>query len=218
MKDIQVKQIVEAALLAADTALNIDRLMQLFELDNEKPTREQIKKAITELQQECKERGVELKRVASGYRYQTREEVQPWVARLWQEKPPRYSRALLETVSLIVYRQPITRGEIEEVRGVSVSSSIIKTLLEREWVRVVGHKEVPGRPALYGSTKQFLDYFNLKSLNELPTLAELADLDQAHPELDLPDPDNGESDNNENVQLRVVTDDGEFIDINETRH
>ena len=218
MNDIQVKQIVEAALLAADTALNIDRLMLLFELDNEKPTREQIKKAITELQQECKERGVELKRVASGYRYQTREEVQPWVARLWQEKPPRYSRALLETLSLIVYRQPITRGEIEEIRGVSVSSSIIKTLLEREWVRVVGHKEVPGRPALYGSTKQFLDYFNLKSLNELPTLAELADLDQAHPELDLPDPDHGESDNNENVQLRVVTDDGEFIDINETRH
>lgn len=218
MKDIQVKQIVEAALMAADTALNIDRLMQLFELDNEKPTREQIKKTITTLQQECEGRGVDLKRVASGYRYQTREDVQPWVARLWQEKPPRYSRALLETLSLIVYRQPITRGEIEEVRGVSVSSNIIKTLLEREWVRVVGHKEVPGRPALYGSTKQFLDYFNLKSLNELPTLAELADLDQAHPELDLPDPDRSESGNSENVQLRVVTDDGEFIDNNETRH
>lgn len=218
MKDIQVKQIVEAALMAADTTLNIDRLMQLFELDNEKPTREQIKKTITTLQQECEGRGVDLKRVASGYRYQTREDVQPWVARLWQEKPPRYSRALLETLSLIVYRQPITRGEIEEVRGVSVSSNIIKTLLEREWVRVVGHKEVPGRPALYGSTKQFLDYFNLKSLNELPTLAELADLDQAHPELDLPDPDRSESGNSENVQLRVVTDDGEFIDNNETRH
>lgn len=218
MKDIQVKQIVEAALMAADTALNIDRLMQLFELDNEKPTREQIKKTITTLQQECEGRGVDLKRVASGYRYQTREEVQPWVARLWQEKPPRYSRALLETLSLIVYRQPITRGEIEEVRGVSVSSNIIKTLLEREWVRVVGHKEVPGRPALYGSTKQFLDYFNLKSLNELPTLAELVDLDQAHPELDLPNPDRSESGNSENVQLRVVTDDGEFIDNNETRH
>jgi len=218
MKDIQVKQIVEAALLAEDTALNIDRLMQLFDLDSEKPTREQIKKAITLLQQECENRGVELKRVASGYRYQTCAEVQPWVARLWQEKPTRYSRALLETLSLIVYRQPITRGEIEEVRGVSVSSNIIKTLLERKWVSVVGHKEVPGRPALYGSTKQFLDYFNLKSLNELPTLAELADLDQAHPELDLPDPDRSESDNSENVQLRVVTDDGEFIDINETRH
>lgn len=218
MKDIQVKQIVEAALMAADTALNIDRLMQLFELDNEKPTREQIKKTITTLQQECEGRGVDLKRVASGYRYQTREDVQPWVARLWQEKPPRYSRALLETLSLIVYRQPITRGEIEDVRGVSVSSNIIKTLLEREWVRVVGHKEVPGRPALYGSTKQFLDYFNLKSLNELPTLAELADLDQAHPELDLPNPDRSESGNSENVQLRVVTDDGEFIDNNETRH
>ena len=218
MKINQIKRIVEAALMAADTALNIDRLMQLFEHDSEKPTRENIKKAINLLQQECEDRGVELKRVASGYRYQTRTDVQPWVARLWQEKPPRYSRALLETLSLIVYRQPITRGEIEEVRGVSVSSNIIKTLLEREWVRVVGHKEVPGRPALYGSTKQFLDYFNLKSLNELPTLAELADLDQTHPELDLPDPDNRNSDSSENTQLRVVTEDGEFVDINETRH
>lgn len=215
MKETQVKQIIEAALMAADTALNIDRLMQLFELDNEKPSREQIKKVITTLQEECDGRGVELKRVASGYRYQTRSDVQPWVARLWQEKPPRYSRALLETLSLIVYRQPITRGEIEEVRGVSVSSHIIKTLLEREWVRVIGHKEVPGRPALYGSTKQFLDYFNLKSLNDLPCLAELTDLDQVHPELDLPEP---ESEEGEKIQLRVVTDKGEIVDSDETRH
>lgn len=213
MKSSQVKQIIEAALMAADTALNIDRLMQLFELDDQKPTREQIKEAIKTLQDECEGRGIELKRVASGYRYQTLSDVQPWVARLWQEKPPRYSRALLETLSLIVYRQPITRGEIEEVRGVSVSSHIIKTLLEREWIRVLGHKEVPGRPALYGSTKQFLDYFNLKSLNELPSLAELTDLDQMHPELDLPEPEEGEK-----VQLRVVTDSGEIIDSNETRH
>lgn len=213
MKQTQVRQIIEAALMAVDTALNIDRLMQLFELDAEKPTREQIKKAIGTLQQECEGRGVELKRVASGYRYQTRIDVQPWVARLWQEKPPRYSRALLETLSLIVYRQPITRGEIEEVRGVSVSSNIIKTLLEREWVRVVGHKEVPGRPALYGSTKQFLDYFNLKSLNDLPSLAELTDLDQVHPELDLPD-----LEENEKTPLRVVTDAGGIVDSNETRH
>ena len=213
MKSSQVKQIIEAALMAADTALNIDRLMQLFELDDQKPTREQIKEAIKTLQDECEGRGIELKRVASGYRYQTLSDVQPWVARLWQEKPPRYSRALLETLSLIVYRQPITRGEIEEVRGVSVSSHIIKTLLEREWIRVLGHKEVPGRPALYGSTKQFLDYFNLKSLNELPSLAELTDLDQMHPELDLPEPEEGEK-----VQLRVVTDSGEIVDSNETRH
>lgn len=199
--------------MAADAALNIDRLMQLFKLDDEIPARDQIKAVIKTLQEECEGRGVELKRVASGYRYQTRSDVQPWVARLWQEKPPRYTHALLETLSLIVYRQPITRGEIEEVRGVGVSSQIIKTLLEREWVRVIGHKEVPGRPALYGSTKQFLDYFNLKSLDELPSLAELMDLDQVHPELDLPEPEVDEK-----VQLRVVTDDGEIADTNETRH
>lgn len=213
MNDILVKQIIEAALMAADAALNIDRLMQLFKLDDEIPARDQIKAVIKTLQEECEGRGVELKRVASGYRYQTRSDVQPWVARLWQEKPPRYTHALLETLSLIVYRQPITRGEIEEVRGVGVSSQIIKTLLEREWVRVIGHKEVPGRPALYGSTKQFLDYFNLKSLDELPSLAELMDLDQVHPELDLPEPEVDEK-----VQLRVVTDDGEIADTNETRH
>ena len=216
MKDDQLKQIIEATLMAADTALNIDRLLQLFENDEEKPTRDQVKNILKTLQEECEGRGVELKRVASGYRYQTRVEVQPWVARLWQEKPPRYTRALLETLSLIVYRQPITRGEIEEVRGVSVSSSIIKTLLEREWVKVIGHKEVPGRPALYGSTKKFLDYFNLKTLNELPTLADLADLDQEHPELDLGAPVEDDA----QAQLGVVTDAGDIVEVepNQTRH
>ncbi|QMU61484.1 MAG: SMC-Scp complex subunit ScpB [Gammaproteobacteria bacterium] len=214
MKDDQLKNIIEAALMAADSALNIDRLLQLFELDEEKPTRDQIKEVLAALEAECEGRGVELKRIASGYRYQTRTDVQPWVARLWHEKPPRYTRALLETLSLIVYRQPITRGEIEEVRGVSVSSNIIKTLLEREWVKVVGHKEVPGRPALYGSTKQFLDYFSLKTLNELPSLAELADLDQEHPELDLGAPEDTE----EQAQLGVVTDEGEIVESNQTRH
>jgi segregation and condensation protein B len=213
MKDRQVKQIVEAALMAADTVLNIDRLMQLFEADDQEPTREQIKKAIRTLQEECEGKGVELKRVASGYRYQTRSDIQPWVARLWQEKPPRYSRALLETLALIVYRQPITRGEIEGVRGVSVSSHIIKTLLEREWIRVIGHKEVPGRPTLYGSTKQFLDYFNLKSLSDLPSLMELADLDQVHPELDLPVPEEAGK-----AQLRVVTNTGGIVDSGKTCH
>ena len=206
MKDDQLKNIIEAALMAADSALNIDRLLQLFELEEEKPTRDQIKEVLAVLEAECEGRGVELKRIASGYRYQTRTEVQPWVARLWHEKPPRYTRALLETLSLIVYRQPITRGEIEEVRGVSVSSSTVKTLLEREWIKVVGHKEVPGRPALYGSTKKFLDYFNLKTLNELPSLAELADLDQEHPELDLGAPAEGD----EQAQLGVVTDSGDI--------
>jgi len=216
MKNDQLKNIVEAALMAADGALNIDRLLQLFELDEEKPTRDQIKAALEALQAECEGRGVELKLIASGYRYQTRTDVQPWVARLWQEKSPRYTRALLETLSLIVYRQPVTRGEIEEVRGVSVSSNIIKTLLEREWIKVVGHKEVPGRPALYGSTKQFLDYFSLKTLNELPSLAELADLDQEHPELDLGAPE----DEDAQSQLGVVTDSGEIeiVGPSQTRH
>ncbi len=216
MKDDQLKQILEAALMAADTTLNIDRLLQLFEHDEDKPTRDQIKNILKALQDECEGRGVELKRIASGYRYQTRTDVQPWVARLWQEKPPRYTRALLETLSLIVYRQPITRGEIEEVRGVSVSSSIIKTLLEREWIKVIGHKEVPGRPALYGSTKKFLDYFNLKTLNELPTLADLTDLDQEHPELDLGAPVEDDA----QAQLGVVTDSGDIVEVepNQTRH
>ncbi len=213
MEDTRIKSIVEAALMAADTALNIDRLLHLFELDEEKPTREQIKKAVMELQQECEDRGVELKRVTSGYRYQTRSDVQPWVARLWQEKPPRYSRALLETLALIVYRQPITRGQIEEVRGVSVSSHIIKTLLEREWVRIIGHKETPGRPALYGSTRQFLDHFNLKSLDELPDLMELVDLQQKQPELSLADPQEDEK-----APLHAVNDENDSADSNETLH
>ena len=213
MKDSELKRVIEASLMAADSALSMDRLIRLFEQDVDQPTREQIRKAIASLQQECEGRGVELRKVASGWRYQTRPDVQPWVARLWQEKPPRYSRALLETLSLIVYRQPITRGEIEEVRGVSVSSNIIKTLLEREWVRVVGHKEVPGRPALYGSTQQFLDYFNMKSLDEMPSLAELKDLDLMHPELELPRP---QTDNKSS--LRVVTTSGDLAEGQETRH
>ena len=213
MNDTEVKRVIEAALMAADGALSIDRLMRLFEQDTDQPARAQVRAAIASLQREYEGRGVELRKVASGWRYQTRADVQPWVARLWQEKPPRYSRALLETLSLIVYRQPITRGEIEEVRGVSVSSNIIKTLLEREWVRVVGHKEVPGRPALYGSTQQFLDYFNLRSLDEMPSLAELKDLDLAHPELDLPRPHKDEQ-----SPLRVVADSGDLEEARETRH
>ena len=214
MEDTQIKQIIEAALMAADSTLSIDRLLQLFELDTEKPTREQIKQALAVLEKECDGRGIELKKVASGYRYQTRADIQPWVARLWHEKPPRYSRALLETLALIIYRQPITRGEIEEVRGVSVSSNIIKTLLEREWVKVVGHKEVPGRPALYSTTKEFLDYFNIKSLSELPSLAELTDLDQVHPEFDFSEVESEE----DKVQLGVVTDEGDIVEPTETRH
>ncbi len=185
MKFEQLKNIVEAALLAADSPLTPELLLRLFSDDKEQPTRDEIKKVLGQLQAECSERGFELKKVASGYRYQTRVEMQPWVSKLRSEKPPRYSRAFLETLALIVYRQPITRAEIEAVRGVSVSSSIFKVLLEREWVKIVGHKEVPGRPAMYGTTRKFLDYFNLKTLNELPSLAEIKDLDSVHPELDL---------------------------------
>lgn len=159
-----------------------DKIMELF-AEDEKIKPEQIKNALEQLQQEAEGRGIELVEVASGYRYQARQEYAEWIARLWEERPARYSRALLETLSLIAYRQPTTRSDIEQVRGVSVSSSIIKTLLEREWIRVVGHRDVPGKPALYATTKSFLDYFNLKSLDELPSLSELKDLDNLNPEL-----------------------------------
>lgn len=165
-------QIVEAALLAAGEPLGLDRLLALFG-DDERPTREDLREALTKLEMDCGGRGIELVEVAGGYRLQVRREVAPWVARLWEEKPARYSRALLETLALIAYRQPITRGEIEEIRGVVVSTNIVRTLLEREWIRVVGHRDVPGRPALFATTRRFLDYFGLRSLNDLPPLAEL---------------------------------------------
>jgi segregation and condensation protein B len=184
METDQLKNVIEAVLLAAGRPLNIEQLMAMF-ADYEKPERSEVRDAISALQADYETRGIALLQVGSGYRIQVRESMQPWVAHLWEEKPSRYSRALLETLSLIAYRQPVTRGEIEEVRGVSVSTTIIKTLLEREWVHVVGHREVPGRPAMYGTTKKFLDYFSLKSLNELPSLAELRDLNDIGRELEL---------------------------------
>ncbi|CAK0756669.1 Segregation and condensation protein B homolog [Gammaproteobacteria bacterium] len=171
----QLLAIVEGALLAAGQPLPLERLEGLFD-EGGRPSREELRTALATLIRACEGRGVELVEVASGWRYQVRRELAPWVGRLWEERPIRYSRALLETMALIAYRQPVTRAEIEEVRGVAVSSSIIKTLLEREWVRVVGHREVPGRPALYATTKRFLDYFNLKGLGDLPPLNELRDL------------------------------------------
>ena len=180
----RLKQIAEAILLAAARPVTVDQLLALFE-EHERPERADMRKALEALEGDFDDRGIELVQVASGYRIQVKDEMQPWVSRLWEEKPARYSRALLETLSLIAYRQPITRGEIEEVRGVSVSTSIMKTLKEREWVRVVGHREVPGHPAMYGTTKEFLDYFSLKSLDELPTLAELRDLSAIGEELEL---------------------------------
>jgi len=189
MDTIKLKRIVEGALLAADQPLSVEQLEKLFVEGEERPTRDELREALKALEGECEDRGYELQQVASGFRFQVRQEYAHWVGRLWEEKPPRYSRATLETLALIAYRQPITRAEIEEIRGVSVSTNIVKSLTERDWIRVVGHKDVPGKPAMYGTTRGFLDYFNLKSLDDLPTLAELRDLDKLHPELGLDNPD-----------------------------
>lgn len=178
----QLKNIVEAALLAAQQPLTPAMLAALFP-DEESVTHAELAQALEALGRECEGRGVELIEVASGFRYQVREAVHPWVARLWSERQTRYSRALLETLALISYRQPITRGEIEQIRGVSVASSIMRTLEEREWIRVVGYRDVPGKPALFGTTRNFLDYFNLKSLDQLPTLADIRDLEDLEPQL-----------------------------------
>jgi segregation and condensation protein B len=179
-----LKCILEAVLLAAGEPLDRAALTSVFEED-ERPGEADLAGALAELQEDYAERGLELKEVASGFRIQVREEVNPWVSRLWEERPQRYSRALLETLALIAYRQPITRGEIEEVRGVAVRSNIIRTLQEREWIRVVGHRDIPGKPALFGTTRAFLDYFNLTSLDDLPSLAEIKDMDGFEPELDF---------------------------------
>ncbi len=178
----QLQRIIEGALLAADKALTPQQLAELFD-ESERPETAQIREALEAIEAACAGRGFELKQVASGYRFQVVQDVAPWVGRLWEEKPQRYSRAMLETLALIAYRQPITRGDIEEIRGVAVSSHIIKTLSEREWIRVVGHKDVPGRPAMYATTRKFLDYFNLRNLDELPTLADIKDLDSLTGEL-----------------------------------
>jgi len=187
MSEINLVQIIEGALLAAGRALTVAQISDLFE-EHERPANTDIREALVEVAQRCDERGFELQEVASGFRFQVRQSLSPWVARLWVERPQKYSRALLETLSLIAYRQPITRGEIEEIRGVAVSSNIIKTLHEREWVRVVGHRDVPGRPAMYATTRQFLDYFNLKNLDQLPALAEIRDLETLNAELGFSDP------------------------------
>jgi condensin subunit ScpB len=172
----QLQRILEGAILAAGEPLNLDRMISLFE-EEEAPSKDELRAALEALRLSCEGRGFQLVEVASGFRFQVIEDLAEWVNRLWEEKPQKYSRAMLETLALIAYRQPITRGDIEEVRGVAVSSHIIKTLVERDWVKVVGHRDVPGRPALYATTRQFLDYFSLKSLEELPLLGELKDID-----------------------------------------
>jgi segregation and condensation protein B len=179
----QLKNILEAALMTSDGAMSLNRFLSLFEKDAEQPEKAEVKEALEQLQNDYEGRGVELKEVASGFRFQVRNEYAEWVNRLFDERPQRYSRALLETLAIIAYRQPITRGEIEDIRGVSISSSIIKTLQEREWIRIVGHRDVPGKPELLASTKQFLDYFNLKKLSDLPSLAEIKDFDKINPDL-----------------------------------
>jgi segregation and condensation protein B len=183
----KLKPILEALFAASDKPLSVNQLFELFVGDIDHPNKDEIRKAIEDLTAKYQQGGVELKQVASGYRLQVRADFETWVTRLWEQKPPRYSRALMETLALIAYRQPITRGEIEDIRGVSVSTNIVRTLEERDWVKSLGHKEVPGRPTLYGTTREFLDYFNLKSLNELPTLAEIRDLDQFNPEFTFED-------------------------------
>jgi segregation and condensation protein B len=185
MMDVQqLKLIIEGALLAAGKPLPLERIEALF-IEGEQPEPDLVQAALAELEQDCANRGFELKKVASGYRFQVRQELSEWVSRLWEEKPQRYSRALMETLSIIAYRQPITRGDIEKIRGVAVSTQIVQTLLEHEWVRVVGHRDVPGRPAMYATTKQFLDYFNLSSLEQLPPLSEIRDLDEINRGLSL---------------------------------
>jgi len=184
MSQEKLKNIIEAALMVATQPLSVTRILSLFEADQtQEPERDDIRNAITSLQEDYKERGIELAEVASGFRFQARDEYAEWVNHLFDERPPRYSRALLETLAIIAYRQPITRGEIEEIRGVSVSSTIVKTLQEREWIKVVGHRDVPGKPSLLATTKSFLDYFNLKKLSELPALEDIKDFDSINPDL-----------------------------------
>ena len=183
----KIKQVIEVALLGAGRPLNLEQLSGLFGKRGA-PTRQELREALSALMDDYEDRGIELKEVASGYRIQIRKSMSDWLTPLWEERPPRYSRALLETLALIAYRQPITRGEIEEVRGVAVSTNIVRTLLERGWIRVVGHRDVPGKPAMFGTTREFLDYFSLTKLDDLPPLAEIRDLEDLNVELGLPEP------------------------------
>lgn len=183
MNHDQLKMIIEAALMVSGRPLSIAQLLDLFEQDGERPEKSDIRAALTALQADYAGRGAELKEVASGFRFQVKSDYARWVNRLYDERTPRYSRALLETLAIIAYRQPITRGEIEDIRGVTVNANIIRAMQEREWIRVVGYRDVPGKPELLATTKQFLDYFNLKQLSDLPSLAEIKDYDQLNPDL-----------------------------------
>ncbi|MDH5570855.1 MAG: SMC-Scp complex subunit ScpB [Gammaproteobacteria bacterium] len=220
MNEQQLKNIIESVIYASDQPMDLNQLMSLFPEDQQ-PGSDAIKAAIASLQEECESRSIELKEVKSGFRFQVKQDYAEWVSKLWEEKPARYSRASLETLALIAYRQPVTRAEIEEVRGVSVSSQIIKAFVERDWVKVVGHRDVPGKPSLYATTKGFLDYFNLKNLEDLPSLAEIRDIDSINEKLDLSMPGEGpQSDGFEeditvnDSEITETEDDADVIDIN----
>ena len=185
MDEIEIKHFIESALLAAGRPLSIDQLQNLFD-DASAPEKSQIRQVISTLQEEYEDRGITIKDVASGFRIQVKAGMAERLQKLWEERPPRYSRAFFETLALIAYRQPVTRGDIEEIRGVSVSTNIMRSLLEREWIRVLGHRDVPGRPAMFGTTKLFLDYFGLKKLEDLPPLADLSDWETLRLQLNLP--------------------------------
>ena len=223
----KLKQIIEGLLLSAGKPLSLVAISEVF-LEEERPEDDELRAALAQIAEDCEGRGFELKEVASGFRFQVRQGLSEWISRLWDEKPQRYTRALLETLALVAYRQPITRGDIEEIRGVSVSSTIIRTLLDREWIRVVGHRDVPGRPAMFATTRQFLDYFNLKSLQELPPLSEIRDLDKLNPELaleendlanmrvlDLPSEEETERENEHREPGDELDDEDELIDEEE---
>ncbi len=218
MTDIALKHILEAALLAAGRPLSLDEMGNLFP-ESDVPEAAVLRAALEELANDYAGRGLEVAEVASGFRIQVRQTMERWISRLWEDRPPKYSRALLETLALIAYRQPITRGEIEDIRGVTVSTSIMKTLQEREWIRVVAHRDVPGRPAMYGTTREFLDYFNLKSLEDLPSLAELRDIDSINAELDFGPLEGGRRQavaafgDNTAIDMPMLPDDTDFLPV-----
>lgn len=197
-----LRQILEAAILVSDKPMDISHLEKLFD-EKERPHRDEIRAALDEIATDCRDKGFELVKVSSGYRFQTKQSLSAWVSRVWEEKPKKFSRAMLETLVLIAYRQPTTRGDIESVRGVSVSSDIIRVLDERGWIRVVGHRDVPGKPELLATTKEFLDYFNLKSLDQLPSLAEIKDFTDVDPALELLMPVDSLSSADEDSQIDV---------------
>ena len=183
----KLSEILEALLLSASRPISIDDIVKVFE--DPKPSKDEIRKALNQIDQDCLTRGIELKKIASGYRLQVKQSLSQYIAKLWEEKPQKFSKATLETLSLIAYKQPITRGEIEEIRGVAVGTQLIRGLMERGWVKIVGQRDVPGRPSLYSTTKEFLDYFGLQHLRELPELPSLPDLTSIEHELPIDDPD-----------------------------